>query len=80
MGGDVEEFVLEALVPMPGASLSLDELQAAYADWCAASDSESLPAETFAERFAGLAKAVGVPSGKTGYSGIGLQSRQRMAA
>lgn len=80
MVGDIEDFVLQALVPMPGTSLSLAELQAAYSGWCAASDFEALPAETFAERFAALAKAVGVPSGKTGYSGIGRQSRQRMAA
>lgn len=78
--GDIEDFVLQALVPMQGTSLSLFELQAAYADWCAASDFEALPAQTLTERFAALAKAVGVPSGKTGYSGIGLQSRQRMAA
>lgn len=80
MVGDIEDFVLEALVPMPGTSLSLSELQAAYADWCAASDLEPLPAQTFAERFAALAKVVGVPSGRNGYSGIGPKSRQRMAA
>lgn len=80
MVGDIEDFVLEALVPMKGASMSMAELQAAYSGWCAASDLEPLPAQTFAKQFAALAKAVGVPSGKTGYSGIGLQSRQRMAA
>lgn len=80
MVGDIEDFVLQALVPMPGTSLSLAELQSAYASWCEGSDFEALRAETFAERFAALAQAIGMPSGKAGYSGIGLQTQQLAAA
>lgn len=78
--GDVEDFVLEALVPMNGAHLTPDELQAAYEAWCSRKDLEPLPTALFSRRFAALARAIGLPSGPSGYGGLGLQAQHRMAA
>jgi len=80
MIGDVEDFVLESLVPMPGAKLSIPELQEAYAGWCDRKGFEPLPAETFTQQFVALAKAVGLPSGKSGYNGIGHRPDRTMLA
>jgi hypothetical protein len=77
---DVVDFVLDALVPVPGATLSIPELQEAYAGWCNRKGFEPLPAETFTQQFVALAKAVGLPSGKSGYSGIGHRPDRTMLA
>ncbi|MBU1210175.1 MAG: hypothetical protein KJ587_02755 [Alphaproteobacteria bacterium] len=78
--GGVEDFVLEALVPMPGASLTMAELYAAYAEWCARRHNAALGAEQFAAEFSALAQAVNLRQTRGRYAGIALGVDQAKAA
>ena len=78
--GDVEDFVLEGVEPMPGTQLSPAELQTAYASWCKCRQYRALEPDAFAERFAALAKAVHLPQLDGTYRGIALKTTKAVAA
>ncbi|MFM9942974.1 MAG: hypothetical protein ACKVP7_26185 [Hyphomicrobiaceae bacterium] len=78
--GSVEDFVLEALVPMPAASITDAEILASYEVWCEGQKVEALDAEQFAARFAALARAVGLRTKSGRYLGIAIKTSGRLAA
>jgi len=78
--GSVEDFVLEALEPMPGASITDAELLEAYESWCGGHGMDAFDAAQFAARFGALAKAVGLQSHCGRYLGIATKVSGSMAA
>lgn len=78
--GDIEDFVLEELVPVPGAGISLVALQTAYAAWCERCQLEAMAPEVFAEQWDALAQTVNLPQIKGQYRGIALKQGMALAA
>jgi len=80
--GWVEDFCLEALIPLKGAALSMSELLDAYREWCAGHAVLPLDAAEFAATFEALAGAIGLPRDAGGYRGIAIApaQKQRYAA
>lgn len=77
--GDVEDFVLEELMPVPGDGLSLLDLKTAYAAWCARGQHEALEPGAFANRFAALAEAVKLRERGGQYTGIAFKTGKAAA-
>ena len=78
--GDIEDFVLEELMPMPGAGLSLADLQAAYVQWCERRQFNGLNETAFGDQFRELAVAVRLSQMDGQYRGIALKARIAAAA
>ena len=78
--GDIEDFVLEELMPLPGAGLSLEELEAAYRQWCERRQFSALNETTFGDQFAALALVLRLPQMDGQYLGIALKSNIAAAA
>ena len=78
--GSIEDFVLEALVPMPAASITEAEVLASYEIWCEGQAIEALDAAQFAARFAALARTVGLRTKSGRYLGIAIKTSGRLAA
>lgn len=70
--GCIEDFVLEALIAKPGASLGVPALHNAYADWCKKRQFEALEEAHFCAQFTALAQAVGLPCTGERFEGIAL--------
>lgn len=78
--GDIEDFVLNELIPLPGAGLSLAELQAAYVQWCERSQFIALNEPSFSDQFREMAVAVRLPQINGQYRGIALKAKIAAAA
>lgn len=78
--GDIEDFVLNELIPLPGAGLSLAELQAAYVQWCKRRQFNGLNEIAFGDQFRELAVAVRLPQMDGQYRGIALKAKMSAAA
>lgn len=75
--GCVEEFCLEALVAAPRSTISIDDLERAYAAWCTSKGLSALDGRKFRETFAAIADDIGLVSDRTGYGGIALTKDSR---
>ncbi|MBU1213072.1 MAG: hypothetical protein KJ587_17655 [Alphaproteobacteria bacterium] len=78
--GDLEDFVLEGLRPLPSGTLSLAELQEAYLQWCARGPYSAMDAAAFASTFCDLASAIDLPEQGGRFRGIALNSKTSVAA
>ncbi|WP_139247363.1 hypothetical protein [Hyphomicrobium sp. NDB2Meth4] len=81
--GSVEDFCLEALMPAKSGAVSVEDLFAAYRDWCREREFGALNAAQFKATFTGLAASIGIPEEAGGFRGIavaGPAGDERMAA
>jgi len=78
--GCVEEFCLEALIAAPLFTLPMNDLQRAYAAWCASKGLPALDHANFRKVFAAIADAIGLASDGAGYTGIALTGPHRQMA
>lgn len=76
--GSIEDFCLEALVPMPQGSLSADQLYAGYADWCQARDYTALDRATFIRLFDNLATAIPIVQANGHWQRLALRDAGRL--
>lgn len=68
--GSVEDFCLEGLVAAESSVMDSDQLEPAYAQWCASTGYKPLAAEEFQKQFGSIAQAVGLSSAEKGWSGL----------
>lgn len=81
--GSVEDFCLEALMPAKRGTVGIEDLFAAYQDWCREREFGALGAAEFTEMFTALATSIGLPEEAGRFGGIAPAHRasdERMAA
>ncbi|AHB50027.1 hypothetical protein W911_06120 [Hyphomicrobium nitrativorans NL23] len=74
--GSVEDFCLEALIGMPRATMSLDEVLVSYQNWCRVKAVPLLGEQEFQTAFAALADEVGIIQQSGRYRGIAPVQRE----
>jgi hypothetical protein len=75
--GDIEEFILESLVPSNANAMSAQELRKAYDDWCKRQNLRPMDHSFFERQFTALAAQIGLPFRKDRYEGIGPRLAMR---